>query len=149
MKITPLKLSLVNLVKLASQRLRMMDKKRDESTNQLEKLISVVRKQLSFSVAKILANNFKLQSSYLSSAVALVASPINGCFRGDFDSDKHVEVKRLKFFGELHIQGKCLVGNLDFLRAPRWTYSDTSAKVCTKTCFWYQWSSVGAKWCRT
>ena len=78
----------------------MMDKKRDESTNQLEKLISVVRKQLSFSVAKILANNFKLQSSYLSSAVALVASPINGCFRGDFDSDKHVEVGLLENSGK-------------------------------------------------
>ena len=81
----------VNLVKLASQRFRMMDKKRDESTSQLEKLISVVRKQLSFAIAKILANNFKMQHSYLTSAVALVASPINGCFRGELDGDKLVE----------------------------------------------------------
>jgi len=81
----------VNLVKLASQRLRMMDKKRDESTNQQEKLISVVRKQLSFSIAKIVAHQFKLETSYLTSAVALVASPINGCFRGDYDNDKLIE----------------------------------------------------------
>ena len=70
----------------------MMDKKRDESTNQQEKLISVVRKQLSFSIAKIVAHQFKLETSYLTSAVALVASPINGCFRGDYDNDKLIEV---------------------------------------------------------
>ena len=91
------KLLSVNLVKLANQRLRIMDKKRDESASQLEKLVSVVRKQLSQSIAKILADHFKLESSYLATAVSFVSSPIQGCFRGDFDNDKLVEVNFFTF----------------------------------------------------
>ena len=110
----------MNLVKLASQRLRMMEKKKNENLSQFEKLVSVVRKewsftvvvdlsriyishdtgrslitslqQLSLSIAKVLSNNFKIEASYLSSAVALVSMPISGCFRGDTDSNKMAEV---------------------------------------------------------
>jgi len=58
---------------------------------QLEKLVNVVRKQLSLSIAKIVSNGFKFDYSYLSNAVALVSSPIQGCFRGELDHNKQVE----------------------------------------------------------
>ena len=90
---SPIKIFLVNLVKLASQRLRMIEQKKDESMTQLEKLVNVVRKQLSLSIAKIVSNGFKFDYSYLSNAVALVSSPIQGCFRGELDHNKQVEVK--------------------------------------------------------
>ena len=83
----------MNLVKLASQRLRMIEQKKDESMTQLEKLVNVVRKQLSLSIAKIVSNGFKFDYSYLSNAVALVSSPIQGCFRGELDHNKQVEVR--------------------------------------------------------
>ena len=84
--------ALVNVVKLATQRLRMIEAKKDESLTQFEKLIAVVRKQLALSIAKIISDNFKFKTSYISSAVSIVSSPIQGCFRGDMDYNKLAEV---------------------------------------------------------
>ncbi|CAG5083535.1 Oidioi.mRNA.OKI2018_I69.PAR.g10401.t1.cds [Oikopleura dioica] len=96
----------VNLVKLAYQRHNIAKGKRSRGSEcehiaTMDRLVSVVRKQLSNSIAAIFAHHFDFGSSYLSSALSTITYPVYGCFR-DKDSNSHAEDDSwqilLKFF---------------------------------------------------
>lgn len=96
----------VNLVKLAYQRHAIAKSKTSrgsegEQITTMERLVSVVRKQLSNSIAAIFAHHFNFEVSYLTSALSTITYPVYGCFR-DNDSNAHAEEDSwkilLKFF---------------------------------------------------
>jgi hypothetical protein len=73
-------------VKLAFQRTNLAKKKQTKKENEelltFERLVSVVRKQLSVAISNILSNGFKMKTSFISNTVTL------GCFKDGKNSDK-------------------------------------------------------------
>lgn len=74
-----------------------------------ERLVAVVRKQLSMSIAHILTNNYKLKTSVITNAVAIVASPVTGCFKNGSNSDREevrIDVQKCRIFSKLGFGAK-------------------------------------------
>ena len=95
----------VNLVKLAYQRHNLARKRQHKKENEemvtMERLVSVVRRQLSMSIAQILTDKFKLNTSVISSAVSAVTYPVSGCFRTG-NASNNEEVKYCKILQSSH-----------------------------------------------